>query len=64
VVTSYVVRDQLGATVCMLIPPSAEAQQLTCPGPNRRGTYTVSVHAETEMGPSPESAPSSRFTIR
>lgn len=64
VVTSYVVRDQSGVTVCVVVPPTPVSAQLTCAGPTRRGTYTVTAHAETEMGPSPESAPSARFTIR
>jgi Trypsin len=64
VVTSYVVRDQNGAIVCTLVPASATDSSLSCPGPTRRGTYTVSVHAETQMGPSPESPPSQRFTVR
>jgi hypothetical protein len=64
VVTSYVVIDQSGAIVCTLVPPSPTEATLSCPGPTRRGTYTVSVHAETQMGPSPESPPSARFTVR
>lgn len=64
VVTSYVVRDQNGAVVCTLVPPSPTTTTLSCPGPTGRGTYTVSVHAETQMGPSPESPPSARFTVR
>jgi hypothetical protein len=64
VVTSYVVRDQTGAVICSLVPPTETATTLSCPGPTRRGTYTVSVHAETQMGPSPESPPSARFTVR
>ena len=64
VVTSYVVRDQGGTVVCTLVPPSPTTATLSCPAPIRRGTYTVSVHAETQMGPSPESPPSVRFTVR
>lgn len=64
VVTSYVVRDQAGTVVCTLVPPSPSTATLSCPAPTRRGTYTVSVHAETQMGPSPESPPSARFTVR
>lgn len=64
VVTSYVVRDQSGAVVCTLVPGSATATTLSCPAPTRRGTYTVTVRAETQMGPSPESPPSVRFTVR
>jgi hypothetical protein len=50
--------------VCTLVPPSDAVASLSCPGPTRRGTYPVSVHAETQMGPSPESPPSVRFTVR
>ena len=64
VVTSYTVRDQNGATVCTLAPPAPDTAQLSCPGPTRRGTYTVTVQADTEMGPSPVSPPSPRFTVR
>jgi len=64
VVTSYVVRDQSGAVVCTLVPASATTTTLSCPAPTRRGTYTVTVRAETQMGPSPESPPSVRFTVR
>jgi hypothetical protein len=64
VVTSYVVRDNNGAIVCTLVPPSPTEATVNCPGPTSRGTYSVSVHAETEMGPSPESPPSTRFTVR
>ena len=64
VIQAYVVRDSAGALVCTIVPPSPDATQLTCSGPTRRGTYQVSVHAETEMGPSPESGLSVPFTIR
>ena len=64
VIQAYVVRDRSGAVVCSIAPTTPEAGELTCPGPTRRGTYQVSVHAETEMGPSPESGASVPFTIR
>ena len=64
VVTSYVVRDQNGSVVCTVIPPAPDTTMVACPTPTARGSYTVSVHAETEMGPSPESPPSIRFTVR
>jgi hypothetical protein len=64
IVTSYVVRDQGGTVVCNIVPPSQATTTLSCPGPTRRGTYTVTVNAETQMGPSPLSPPSARFTVR
>lgn len=64
VVTSYVVRDQAGNVVCQVVPPTADAIVLTCTPTLRRGTYQVSSHAETEMGPSPESVLSARFVAR
>lgn len=64
VVLAYVVRDRSGSVVCAVAPASPDATDVVCPGPVRRGTYQVSVHAETEMGPSPESGLSVAFTIR
>lgn len=64
VVTSYVVRDQAGNIVCQVAPPTPDAIVLTCTPALRRGTYQVSSHAETEMGPSPESVLSARFVAR
>jgi hypothetical protein len=64
VVTSYVVRDQKGGVVCAIAPPTPETPVLSCAGPTARGVYSVSVHAETEMGPSPESPLSVAFSIR
>lgn len=64
VVTSYVFTDNRGQALCAVAPATPDAVQVSCPGPGRRGTYQVSVHAETEMGPSAESGLSAPFTIK
>lgn len=64
VVTGYVVSDQAGNIVCQVAPPTPQDRVLTCTLSLRRGTYQVSSHAETEMGPSPESVLSARFSVR
>lgn len=64
VVRSYTVRDQSGATVCTLTPPTPETTALSCAWAPRRGTYALTVQADTEMGASPVSAPSARVSVR
>ena len=64
VVRSYLVRDQAGTAVCTLPVADQAAPSLSCSWSPRRGTYTLTVAADTEMGPSPTSAPSARISVR
>ena len=64
VVRTYLVKDQYGSTICTIPVSDPSAKSLTCPWAPRRGTYTLTVSADTEMGPSPTSAPSGRISVR
>lgn len=64
VVTGYTVRTQAGDIACTVPAPAPDATTLTCSWAPRKGTYTLTVQADTQMGPSPVSAPSARVSVR
>ena len=64
VVTSYTVRTQTGQIACSVPAPPPDAPSLSCQWAPRKGTYTLTVQADTQMGPSPVSVPSARVSVR
>lgn len=64
VVTGYTVRTQTGEVACSVPAPAPDATTVSCQWSPRKGTYVLTVQADTQMGPSPVSAPSVRVSVR
>lgn len=58
VVTSYLVRDGRGKTVCRIVPKTPEARTLSCLATVRPGTHRFTVQPVTQLGTPPASKPS------